>query len=175
MEPGKYFPSVTPVDELMRSLVYLLERAIESEDTQKRGFTFLANMANWGWHNFSVHYASTFFDTLQNRFPARVGLFLIVDPPSWFGLIWRLIRPMMSSKFASKVNLPYSSDLGQWFDEDNIPKEVGGKYDFDFKKWVQNRYTIEGIDPTDKTEDSEKFESVVAEAINNDPGKHPVE
>jgi len=115
-----------------------------------------------------------FFDTLQNRFPARVGLFLIVDPPSWFGLIWRLIRPMMSAKFASKVHLPYSSDLDQWIDKDNLPLELGGKVDFNFKKWIQDRYVIEGINPDDQTEEG-KLEPIVAKAIHNDPGKHPVE
>jgi len=166
MVPGRYFPNKTPVDELMRLLVYLLERAIDSEQTQKEGFTFVANMKDWGWSNFSTYYARTFFDTLQNRFPARVGLFLIVDPPSWFSLIWSLIRPMMSRKFAAKVNLPRSDMLEQWIERQYIHKELGGTLDYDHKMWIRNRYEVEGLSYTEDVEnDSSSLPSMSAPAV----------
>jgi len=130
MRPAKYFPATYPLEDLMRSLVYLLERMTEREKTATEGLAFMANMADWGWSNFSVRYAKNFFDTMQGRFPCRVRLFLIVDPPSWFGAIWRLIRPMMSADFAAKVFLPKREELHNFIDgAQNIPKELGGTLD----------------------------------------------
>jgi hypothetical protein len=36
--------------------------------------------------------------------PARVQLFLIVNPPSWFGSIWKIMKPMLSKEFRRKVH-----------------------------------------------------------------------
>jgi len=173
MQPALYFPSLTPVPVVMAGVIYTLELAIESQSTQINGFTFLADMTGWGWSNFGVTYASTFFDTLQNRFPARCGCFIILDPPAWFNLIWVLIRPMMSKKFASRVNLIPRSKLLNYFDEDQLHESFGGKYKFKQKDFIRERYKIEGIEWTDEVEDmtarfsGSKFSAGKA----RDPGK----
>jgi hypothetical protein len=166
MIPGKYYPSQTPTPRLMRSVIYLLERAIDSTRTQMEGFTFIANMNGWGWSNFSVSYAKSFFDTLQSRFPARVRAFLIVDPPGWFGMIWRLIRPMMSAKFASKVHLIPRKSLTDFLSKDQIPKDLDGESTFNLDEWIEQRFEIEGYKAADWQElDPVDAPTLEAEAI----------
>eukprot|EP00957_Ditylum_brightwellii_P192493 14656319-Ditylum_brightwellii.AAC.1 len=63
---------------------------VEEEKSCTEGIGFLANMADWHFSNFS------------GRVPVRVRLFLIVNPPSWFGKIWKIMRPMLSDDFAKK-------------------------------------------------------------------------
>jgi len=70
MRPGKYFPAELPSEELITAVVYLLERIIEEDHVQIHGFTFVADMRNWGWNNFEVAYARSFMYTMENRFPA---------------------------------------------------------------------------------------------------------
>jgi hypothetical protein len=156
MKPGLYFPQgQEDLDELIRSLIYLLERMVEKEKSSTEGISFMANMDNWTMSNFSINYAKTFFDTMQGRFPCRIRLFLIVNPPSWFSMIWRLIRPMMSSSFASKVFLPTKEELPSFIqgNEDEIPQEFGGKLNTSeaLENFIKYRYIIEGKDYHDPT------------------------
>ena len=43
--------------------------------------------------------------------PAKVELFLIVNPPSWFGVIWKIMKPMLAPSFRKRVKIcPESRD-----------------------------------------------------------------
>ena len=42
---------------------------------------------------------------LQGSIPVRVQMFLIVNPPGWFAMIWNIMRPMLSEEFREKVHL----------------------------------------------------------------------
>jgi len=156
MRPALYFPGKNDLDELMRCLVYLLERMTERESTATEGLAFMANMKDWGYSNFSITYAKNFFDTMQGRFPCRVRLFLIVNPPSWFGTIWSLIRPMMSAQFAEKVFLPKGKELFDYIDPENVPKDLGGTLDLNesLKAFIKYRSTLENIQQKEKVETS---------------------
>jgi hypothetical protein len=175
MQPGFYFPSSMPVPELIASVVYTLEVAIESHYTQVHGFTFVADLHNWGWSNFAVHYASSFFDTLQNRFPARCGCFVMLDAPYWFNMIWALIRPMMSAKFANRVHFVSKKDLSKLIDEEQLPEFLGGKYSFSQKQFIKDRFKAEGLTFTEEVDEKEldkKFANLkITGEKASDPGK----
>jgi hypothetical protein len=95
-----------------------------------------------------LQYAKSFFDTMQGRFPCRVRLFLIVNPPSWFGAVWRLIRPMMTKDFAEKVQMPSTSELETWISKENIPTQLGGSLDLEkaSNAFIKYRYKVEGLE-----------------------------
>jgi len=152
MRPSRYFPEKNSLDDLMRSLVYLLERMTEREATSINGLAFMANMADWGYSNFSVNYCKNFLDTMQGRYPCRIRLFLIVNPPSWFSIIWRIMRTMMSKQFAEKVFLPKGNELFNFVDAENVPKEFGGTLDLDeaLQSFIKYRYKVEGIEYTER-------------------------
>jgi hypothetical protein len=96
MRPSNVYPSSQDISQLIKSLVFLLEIMTDREIGSDQGICFIADMeSSWGWRNFGVSYATQFFDTLSERFPCRVVSFFIVAPPSWFGLVWMIIRPIM--------------------------------------------------------------------------------
>jgi CRAL/TRIO domain len=133
MKPGRYFPGETPHEGLIDSLVYLLRCLTEREKNCTEGIAFVCNMENWGYSNFSVAYCRSFFETMQGRFPCRVRSFLIVDPPAWFGAIWRIIKSIVTKDFAEKVHMPSFNDVEDYLHEscsiDSLPDEYGGKLD----------------------------------------------
>jgi hypothetical protein len=56
--------------------------------------------------NFDVNFCYQFMMALQAAVvPASVELFLIVNPPSWFGAIWKIMRPMLAPSFRKKVKV----------------------------------------------------------------------
>ena len=46
--------------------------------------------------------------------PVRVRLFLIVNPPSFFGSVWTFMKPMLSRDFRKKVKMIKESDLSKY-------------------------------------------------------------
>jgi hypothetical protein len=94
------------VDSVIDNLVYVMESMFEKEQACNDGIGFLANMTDWTMSNFAVSYCHKFMMTLQGRrVPARVELFLIVNPPTWFGYIWSIMKPMLSESFRRKVHM----------------------------------------------------------------------
>ena len=54
------------------------------------------------------------------------------NAPSWFGAIWKVIRPMMSAEFAQKVVFLTRDSIREQFpDPNHLPKVMGGKLDLD--------------------------------------------
>ena len=132
MRPSRYFPKVTPTPVVINNLAYILQVMLEKEDCSTRGVAFVANMKGWTRHNFSLDYCRDFMSMLEgNVVPAKVELFLIVDPPVWFEIIYNIILNMLSEEFAQKVKLVSSHDLGEYLADgyhDFLPDDFeGGK------------------------------------------------
>ena len=96
MKCSRYWPKVTSTEQIIDNLVYCMESMVEKQKSCEEGIAFLANMNDWGFSNFSVSYCHQFMMTLQGRVPVRVRMFLIVNPPSWFGKIWTIMKPMLA-------------------------------------------------------------------------------
>merc|ERR1711862_412624 len=104
---------------------------VEKEKPCTEGIGFVANMDDWTFSNFSTSYCLNFMKLLQGRVPVRVRLFLIVDPPSWFGKIWSIMKRMLAEDFRKKVHMISSDRLGEFLEEGYekyLPDDIkGGK------------------------------------------------
>lgn len=89
----------------------------EKEKACSEGIGFMAYMNDWKMQNFSVSYCLQFMQLLQGRIPVRVRMFLIVNPPGWFGKIWAIMKPMLASDFRKKVHMIQESDLKNFLAE----------------------------------------------------------
>ena len=119
MRPSRYFPNSTPIEDVIDNLAYVMQTmTCSDEGAQSNGIGFLANMDGWTFQNFSVEYCSAFMSMLQGHvIPVHVELFLIVDPPTWFPAIWKIMKPMLSGQFRRKVKMIPSSELGNYLCE----------------------------------------------------------
>lgn len=115
MKPSRYWPQKTSTKEIIDNLAYCMTTMVASkEKNSKEGIAFLANMDDWSFSNFSISYCHNFMMMLQGKIPVRVRLFLIVNPPSWFGKIWSIMKPMLSSEFRKKVHMIPENKLGDF-------------------------------------------------------------
>jgi len=127
MKPNKYFPAKMHYSVLLKGLVYTLERLIEDDQVLIEGYTFMCDMRGWNWSNFSRPYAQRFFNMVQFIFPAQIKRFILVDPPSFFNVVWATIRPMMSKEFARMWSFTKRPELKKIFvDASNIPQDMDG-------------------------------------------------
>lgn len=117
MRPSKYFPRQTPTEDIVDNLAYVMQSMSENDATSRKGIGFLAYMSDWKYEHFSVRYCSAFMAMLQQPTPAKVEIFLIVDPPGWFPAIWRIIKGMLSRSFRKKVFMIKEESLDDFMEE----------------------------------------------------------
>jgi hypothetical protein len=117
MRPSRYFPKETPTEDIIDNLAYVLQTMTSSERSCRDGIGFVAYMNDWKFENFQINYCHQFMMMLQGRVPARVEIFLIVNPPPWFGAIWKLMRPMLSPQFRRKVHMIPEKKLHKYLQE----------------------------------------------------------
>lgn len=104
MRPSRFFPGKESTDKIIDNLVYVMGTMLEKEQACVDGIGIIMNMTDWKMANFSVKYWHKLMMTLQGRRVAsRVSMLLIVNPPSWFGSIWAIMRPMLSEPLRSSV------------------------------------------------------------------------
>jgi len=131
MRPSRYFPKKTTTEEIIDNLAYCMNTMCEREKASSEGIGFVAYMNDWKMTNFSVDYCYQFMMMLQGRVPVRVRMFLIVNPPLWFGMIWKIMKPMLARDFRQKVHVIKEDKIGEhlqqgfetyWPDETKVGK-----------------------------------------------------
>eukprot|EP00188_Purpureofilum_apyrenoidigerum_P000021 Plantae.Rhodophyta-Purpureofilum_apyrenoidigerum.ctg10102.p1 GENE.Plantae.Rhodophyta-Purpureofilum_apyrenoidigerum.ctg10102~~Plantae.Rhodophyta-Purpureofilum_apyrenoidigerum.ctg10102.p1 ORF type:complete len:355 (+),score=35.19 Plantae.Rhodophyta-Purpureofilum_apyrenoidigerum.ctg10102:58-1065(+) len=144
MRPAKFYPGTMVTSQLIEAMYYMLDVVHEDERTQQEGFTFVADMKNWDWNNFSIEYAQTFFAVLQFKYPCRVQRFVLVDAPSWFFRVWVLIRPGMTASFAAKWKMDVTRPtLSNYVPLNCIPDFFGGPVDASPEVFIRRRRAME--------------------------------
>jgi hypothetical protein len=84
---------------------------MEKESACIEGIAFLAYMNDWTLSHFCVDYCYQFMMMLQGSVPGRVRLFLIVNPPNWFGSIWKYMKTLLADDFRKQVHMIPEADL----------------------------------------------------------------
>jgi hypothetical protein len=118
MRPLRYFPKQTSPGAIIDNLAYCMTIMVEKEKACMEGIGFLAYMNDWQMQNFSIDYCVTLTKMLQGRVPVRVRLFLIANPPAWFGKIWAIMKPMLTKDFREKVHMISDAELGNYLAPD---------------------------------------------------------
>lgn len=70
--------------------------------------------------------------TIAEYNPERIFQVFIVNPPSWFNLIWKLVSPSINPKTRERIHVvrgqkEIAKALLEFVDEEDLPVEYGGK------------------------------------------------
>ena len=116
MRPSRYFPNLTSTKTIIDNLCYVMNTMLEnSQFAQKEGIGFVACMDDWKMKNFDINYCYQFMMALQGcMVPVKTQLFLIVNPPSWFGAIWKIMKPMLAPSFRKRVKICPEFKIGKY-------------------------------------------------------------
>ncbi|CAB9516596.1 expressed unknown protein [Seminavis robusta] len=116
MRPSRYLPGQTATKTVIDNLIYVMNTMLENNlSAQKEGIGFVACMDEWKMKNFEVSYCYQFMMGLQGvMVPVKTQLFLIVNPPSWFGAIWKIMRPMLAPSFRKRVKICPESKISKY-------------------------------------------------------------
>ncbi|CCI49088.1 unnamed protein product [Albugo candida] len=87
------------------------------------------SMADVGGEVFA--YMKTLGQTVAEYNPERIFFMIVLNPPSWFSLIWKLVSPLVDPKTRERVQVlrgekDIARGLLECIDEENLPQQYGG-------------------------------------------------
>lgn len=106
--------------------------ACASSDTQKlclvldtRGL----GMRDMGGESFEFIRRCT--GVMQRHYPQRSFKIFFINVPSWFGMAWKGVKPLLNEATRAKTSIVTENDtpaaLLEWIDAENLPVEYGGR------------------------------------------------
>ncbi|KAF3959395.1 hypothetical protein ACB098_01G045200 [Castanea mollissima] len=140
LRPG--MQNTTSMDNQMRHLVYLLENAILNLPEGQEQMSWLIDFTGWSiTNNVPIKSARETINILQNHYPERLAIAFLYNPPRIFEAFWKIVKYFLDAKTFQKVKFVYPKNkdsvelMRTYFDEQNLPKEFGGKallnYDYE--------------------------------------------
>lgn len=132
LRPG--MQNTTSLDNQMRHLVYLLENAILNLPEGQEQMSWLIDFTGWSiTNNVPIKSARETINILQNHYPERLAIAFLYNPPRIFEAFWKIVKYFLDAKTFQKVKFVYPKNkdsvelMRTYFDEQNLPKEFGGK------------------------------------------------
>ncbi|KAG9103102.1 hypothetical protein FRC06_000204 [Ceratobasidium sp. 370] len=139
--PALYMlPSRQNTDESVRQLqfaVWMLEKSIDVMGPGVENLDLLINFADRS-KNPALGTARTMLNILQNHYPERLGLALIINVPTLVNLFFRAIMPFVDPITRAKIKFNPEVVQEGLFDKSQVMKEWGGELDFVYeheKSW----------------------------------------
>ncbi|KAG9337017.1 hypothetical protein JZ751_029876, partial [Albula glossodonta] len=130
-----HHPNRTGTHVVLQALFYLLDRAVESFETQRNGLVFIYDMAGSNYTNFELDLSKKILNLLKGAFPARLKKVFIVGAPVWFRVPYNLLSLLLKEKLRERVQMVKMSDLRQHLPRDCLPEHLGGLLALDALGW----------------------------------------
>ncbi|XP_036205465.1 tyrosine-protein phosphatase non-receptor type 9 isoform X3 [Myotis myotis] len=89
---------------VLQALFYLLDRAVDSFETQRNGLVFIYDMCGSNYTNFELDLGKKVLNLLKGAFPARLKKVLIVGAPIWFRVPYSIISLLLKDKVRERVS-----------------------------------------------------------------------
>ncbi|KAL3632638.1 hypothetical protein CASFOL_025622 [Castilleja foliolosa] len=136
MRPG--FQNTNSLEGQIKYLVYCMENAISKLDQTQDQMVWLIDFQNWNMSSISVKVTRETARVLQDRYPERLGIAILYNPPKVFESFWLLVKPFLENKTYKKVKFVYSDHpssmkvMETLFDMDKLESAFGGKNNDNF-------------------------------------------
>ncbi|XP_076334726.1 tyrosine-protein phosphatase non-receptor type 9-like [Tachypleus tridentatus] len=133
---SKHFPEITTHQTTLQGMVYQLDVALDSLETQRCGMVFIYNMTNSKYANFDYELSQKILNLLKGAYPARLKKVLIVSAPMWFRAPFGILRLFVREKLRDRIHVLGQSELVLHVTPSSLPRELGGNLFINHKTWL---------------------------------------
>jgi len=106
---------------------------------------------------------------LSNKFPARLKKVLLLEPPSFFSVAFRIVRPLIPAKYLDKVATAKMQDLTSYVDSNKLLPDYGGSLSFDPISHLDQIYAEENQQQVQTPAPVENIKLEETKPISNSP------
>ncbi|XP_064815865.1 tyrosine-protein phosphatase non-receptor type 9-like isoform X2 [Oncorhynchus masou masou] len=138
---------VTTHRAVLQAIIFQLDKAIESVDTQRDGLIFIYDMTNSSYGNFDYELCVKILDLLKGAFPARLKCVFIVSSPLWFRAPFAVLRLFVREKLRERVCTVKAHELSNYIPVSSLPEHLDGTSRYSHVAWIQtcvNTHTAPG-------------------------------
>ncbi|KAL4227921.1 Tyrosine-protein phosphatase non-receptor type 9 [Mactra antiquata] len=132
-----HIPVETTHQSVLKALIYLLDAALESRETQRHGLVFIYDMSESKYSNFDYDLSIKILNMLKGAYPARLKKVLIVTAPLWFKAPFKILRLFVREKLRDRVYTVNKEQLIQHIPRDSLPHKFGGNLIVNHNLWLQ--------------------------------------
>jgi len=129
-------PHITSQQTTLQGVVYQLDVALESTETQRCGLVFIYDMTESVYQNFDYQLSQKILTLLKGGYPARLKKVLIVTAPLWFKAPFKVLRLFVREKLRDRVYTVSLPELRNHIPGDCLPVELGGNLTIDHSSWL---------------------------------------
>uniref|UniRef100_A0A8C9SHP7 Tyrosine-protein phosphatase non-receptor type 9 n=1 Tax=Scleropages formosus TaxID=113540 RepID=A0A8C9SHP7_SCLFO len=130
-------PDYTTHKAVLQAIIYQLDKAIESIQTQRDGLIFIYDMTNSTYGNFDYELCVKILNLLKGAFPARLKCVFIVSSPLWFRAPFSVLRLFVREKLRERVCTVKAHELASHIPMDSLPEHLGGRSRYSHVAWIQ--------------------------------------
>eukprot|EP01094_Clydonella_sp_ATCC50884_P016001 TRINITY_DN2668_c0_g4_i1.p1 TRINITY_DN2668_c0_g4~~TRINITY_DN2668_c0_g4_i1.p1 ORF type:complete len:395 (+),score=160.71 TRINITY_DN2668_c0_g4_i1:254-1438(+) len=131
--------SVRDLKELERFAVFQMEHGRRYlrpwKHIEKNCIVF--DLDGFSLGNMDYEFTKFMIHMFQNYYPECMGVTIIINSPWLFWGCWKIISRWIDPVSAKKILFLNTSDLKEYIDEENLPKEYGGTSDWTFEYKTQ--------------------------------------
>ncbi|KAG9259652.1 tyrosine-protein phosphatase non-receptor type 9-like [Astyanax mexicanus] len=131
-------PDVTTHKAVLQAIIYQLDKAIESIQTQRDGLIFIYDMTNSTYANFDYELCVKILNLLKGAFPARLKCVFIVSSPLWFRAPFAVLRLFVREKLRERVCTVKAHELPNHIPVSSLPEHLGGSSQYSHIAWIQS-------------------------------------
>uniref|UniRef100_A0A8C3JX67 Tyrosine-protein phosphatase non-receptor type 9 n=1 Tax=Calidris pygmaea TaxID=425635 RepID=A0A8C3JX67_9CHAR len=150
-----HHPSKSVQHVVLQALFYLLDRAVESFETQRNGLVFIYDMAGSQYTNFELDLSKKILNLLKGAFPARLKKVFIVGAPMWFRVPYSIISLLLKEKLRERVQMVKMSEL-----KEHLPREYNGSVHVPGPKSVTLQELLDHVSRKQKRGIYEEYEDI---------------
>ncbi|XP_029599787.1 tyrosine-protein phosphatase non-receptor type 9-like, partial [Salmo trutta] len=129
---------VTTHRAVLQAIIFQLDKAIESVDTQRDGLIFIYDMTNSSYGNFDYELCVKILDLLKGAFPARLKCVFIVSSPLWFRAPFAVLRLFVREKLRERVCTVKAHELSNYIPVSSLPEHLDGTSQYSHVAWIQS-------------------------------------
>jgi len=132
-------------DLAVQNHLYLFERLIKEMPEGEETIVSVFDLTGYTMANKDDKWRKNIINAFQNHYPERMGMFIIINPPPIFGVIWWMIRMLMPKRTTQKFEFikgtpeQVKEKLLELFPEDSIPQHLGGTQQMTPQKWIEQQ------------------------------------
>lgn len=127
----------TSTQDFCRAVFFLLQRCISDPLTQRQGFLFICDLTGTKMTNVNYTLIRATIEMLQNRFPGRLKKVLLLEPPRFFKMAFKMIKPLIAEKYLQKMCIVTMPEILDHAPASGVMKEYGGLVDYDHNRFVE--------------------------------------
>lgn len=120
----------------LQGVVYQLDAALESIETQRCGLVFIYDMSGSRYSNFDYELSQKILTLLKGGYPAKLKKVLIVTAPLWFKAPFNILRLFVREKLRYRVFVIGASQLTVHIPRESLPVTLGGTLEVDHAAWL---------------------------------------